>query len=81
MTLRRGPRGGAFFVVQPPSQRASQILSKRPDAITAASATRTAITKSLIASLAKCREGPGNLSMNHGLPQRLPLTVSPQNLK
>jgi hypothetical protein len=40
--------------------------------MTAASATRTAITKSLITSLAKCRKGPRNINMstNHSLPQR-----------
>ena len=57
---------------RPPSQRVSQIRSTRPEAMTAASATRTAITKSLITSLAKCRKGPRNINMstNHSLPQR-----------
>ncbi len=55
--------------MQPPSQRTSQIRSRSPDTMAAASATRTAITKSLITSLAKCREGPENMSMNQRLPQ------------
>jgi len=35
----------------------------------AASATRNAVTKSFTTSLARWRKGPGNISMNQGLPR------------